>query len=335
MTRDENGMNTGQRTNAPIFVVGHPRSGTTLLRLMLNEHPRIVIPAEAHVASYLRRVEQKYGSMKDEANRRVAVERLVSKKRQLEWELDRDETYARAMQADSPGGIFDAIMQLWCERTGKARWGEKTPGTYRFLPEVNAWFPECQVIHIIRDGRDVAVSCLTPPFSDNYDKGNVYEVALRWRDAIQRCRRAAKTLGPQRYLQIRYEDLADDPEGMLKGICEFLREDFAESMLDYHKNARSNVARGDNSFHQRTTKTVNKGRVERWRTDADDEFVCGFEGIAGKQLTELGYSLSGKRPTPAQRMRIVYEKHRPRRLIRNYKPPTGSAAHKPDQTQSA
>lgn len=317
---------TSGPTNAPIFVVGHPRSGTTLLRLILNEHSRIVIPPEAHLVSYLRRVESKFGALTDEANRRRAVERLVDKERMRDWGIPREDLFAAGMAADppTPGGIFAAVMSLWTKAEGKPRWGEKTPGTYRFLDDVCAWYPDCQVVHIIRDGRDVAVSCLTPPFSDSYDKGNVYEVALRWRDAVLRGRRAARRLGPERYFELRYEELTADPEPVVRRLCAFLHEEFEPSMLEYHKNATRNVARGDSSFHQRTKKGVDRAKVERWRQDASREFVMGFEGMAGRQLVENGYTLSGWRPSPAQQARILYERLRPRRVVKNYKPRGGS-----------
>ncbi len=318
------------KSTAPIFVVGHPRSGTTLLRLILNAHSRIVIPPEAHVVSFLRRCESKFGPLVNEANRRRIVERLVAKRRMQEWGLDPEAMYSRCMEAEpqTPGGLFAALMSLWAEKEHKPRWGEKTPGTYRFLSDVNGWFPDCQVIHIVRDGRDVAVSCLTPPFADLYDKGNVYEVAVRWRHAIHCCRRARRTLGPSRFLEIRYEDLTTDPEGVVRKLCAFLGEAFEEGMLDYHKSATTHVSRGDKSFHQRTQQSVNRGRVERWRTDAKPEFVAGFEGVAGSELEAFGYPLSGITPPTRQQVRILYEKLRPRRLVKNYKPPGGESAEK-------
>ncbi len=318
------------RRNAPIFVVGHPRSGTTLLRLILNAHSRIVIPPEAHVASFLRRCEKTYGPLVVEANRRRAVERLVGKRRMQEWGFEEEEMYMRAMEADppTPGGVFAALMSLWTDKERKPRWGEKTPGTYRFLPEVNTWFPDCQVVHIVRDGRDVAVSCLTPPFADLYDKGNVYEVAVRWRHAIHCCRRAKRFLGPDRFFELRYEDLTADPETMARKLCAFLGEEFEAPMLDYHRSATKNVARGDSSFHQRTKEAVNRGRVERWRTDATPDFIAGFEGVAARELQDFGYPLSGITPPTRQQVRILYERLRPRRLVKNYRPPGGQSAEK-------
>ena len=328
-TSGEGQPSEGRRT-APIFVVGHPRSGTTLLRLILNAHSRIVIPPEAHIASFLRRCESKYGPLVNEASRRQIAERLVSKRRMKEWELDSEEMYMRIMEADppTPAGVFEALMSLWTDKARKPRWGEKTPGTYRFLPEVNQWFPDSQVIHIVRDGRDVAVSCLNPPFADFYDKGNVYEVAVRWRHALACCRRAKRTLGPERFLQIRYEDLVADPEKVTRSICDFLGERFEPAMLDYHESAKTHVARGDSSFHERTKKSVNRGRVERWRNDAAPDFIAGFEGIASRDLEALGYSLSGITPQTRQQIRILYERLKPRRLIKNYRPPGGQSAEK-------
>jgi len=306
--------------DAPIFVVGHPRSGTTLLRLMLDAHPRIVIPPEGHLVSLLTRAERKYGDLRDERNFTALVDRILGKERMQEWRLDPEDARRRCLAGErSPAGVLAALMSIWLERSGKPRWGEKTPGTYRFLPEVARWFPRSQIVHIVRDGRDVAVSCLTPPFSDQYDKGNVYEVAARWRDALRCGRRAAAALGPARYHELRYEDLTADPESRLREICAFLREDFEPVMLQYHREADGKVSRGERSFHQRTSGEVDRKRVERWRRDASEEFVAGFEGLAGRELARHGYALSGYRPAPALAGRILLERLRPRRPGKHYK----------------
>jgi hypothetical protein len=311
-------------SNAPIFVVGHPRSGTTMLRLILDSHPRIVIPPEGHLVSLLRRAERKYGALSDPANFEQLLDRLLHKQRMAEWKIDVEDARRRCMAGPhTPAGVFASLMSIWTDRTGKPRWGEKTPGTYRFLPEVNRWFPDCQVLHIVRDGRDVAVSCLTPPFADQYDKGNVFEVAVRWRDAIRRGRHAGGMLGSQRYLELRYEDLTAAPEAVVRALCDFLHEDFTPAMLKFHEQAKGKVARGDQGFHQRVSKQVDTQRVERWRKDADEEFVLGFEGIAGKELEENGYKLSGYKAGAALRGRILLEKLRPRDPSKHYKAPEG------------
>ncbi len=313
-------MSSNATSDAPIFIVGHPRSGTTLLRLILNAHPRIVIPPEGHLVSFLRRCESKYGALSDPKSFAATLDRLLNKERMREWGFDESDARARCEAGEhTPGGIFASMMSLWTDQSGKPRWGEKTPGTYRFIPDVDAWFPKCQVIHIIRDARDVAVSNLNPPFSDRYDKGNEYEVALRWRDAVRRGRVAAESLGPERYFEFRYEDLTDDPEAMARRLAAFLGEDYDPAMMNYHERATGDVPRGEHSYHQRTKAAVDKGRVERWRTDASREFVMRVEGIAGTEMKELGYELSGWQPSVALRAEIAVQKLKPRNLIKNYR----------------
>ena len=301
-------------------MVGHPRSGTTLLRLILDSHPRIVIPPEGHLVSLLRRAERKFGDLRDDANFERLLERLLNKARMVEWGLDPADARRRCLAGErTPGGVFAAIMSIWLERTGKPRWGEKTPGTYRFVPDVDRWFPDCQVVHIVRDGRDVAVSCLTPPFADMYDKGDVYEVAARWKDAVRRGNAAARRLGPSRYHELRYEDLTADPEGKVRELCAFLREDFDPAMLEYHRKSPGKVPRGERSYHQRTHGQVDTQRVERWRRDASEEFVLGFEGLAGAELEQKGYTPSGYSAPPALAGRILLERLRPRRPVKHYR----------------
>ncbi len=322
-------------SDAPVFVVGHPRSGTTLLRLILNAHPRIVIPPEGHVVSFLRRCEQKYGPMSDDDAFERAIDRLAHKDRQKEWGFTPDQIIDVCLQGEhSPAGIFASLMSLWTEQSGKPRWGEKTPGNYRYIEDVTGWFPKAQVVHIVRDARDVAVSCLTPPFSDRYDKGNEYEVALRWRDAVHRGRRAAQALGPQRYTEFRYEDLTAEPERLVHALCDFLHEDFVPEMMDFHRGAQGKLSRGEQSFHKRTHGEVDRKRVERWRRDVPREFVMRVEGMAGKELAELGYELSGFEPTLGLRAEFLAQKLKPRKLTRTFKPKGGGSSDKQSRSAS-
>jgi len=307
-------------STAPIFVVGHPRSGTTLLRLMLDAHPRIVIPPEGHLVSLLRRAQRKYGRLEEPGNFERLVDRVLHTQRMQEWQLDVEDARRRCLAGPhTEAGLFASLMSTWTGRTGKPRWGEKTPGTCRLIPDVNRWFPDCQVLHIIRDGRDVAVSCLTPPFADTYDKGDVYAVAVRWRDAIRRGRKAAGLLGPQRYMELRYEDLTADVEGTLRKVCAFLGEEFAPAMLEHERKAPGKVPRGERSYHQRVGAKVDSQRVERWRKDATPEFVLGVEGLAARELELYGYALSGYKAPAALQGRILLKRLRPRNPVKHYK----------------
>ena len=97
-------------------------------------------------------------------------------------------------------------------------------------------------------------------------------------------------------------------------------------MLRYHERRDGKVARGETSFHKRLAGKVDSQQVERWRRDASQEFVLGFEGLAGTELVRYGYRLSGYAPTAEMRARVLLERLRPRRARKNYKPSREKAA---------
>lgn len=315
-------------SNAPVFVVGHGRSGTTLLRLMLNEHSNLAIPPESSLVSYLRRADRK-GSLTDPAARTKVLERMfghvwMDQGWIAERGLDRDTLWKLASEAPpTPGGIMDALMSHWAEQHGATRWGEKVPNNYRFLPEIAEWFPGVKIVHLIRDGRDVALSCLTPPFADKFDHGSVYEVALRWQDAVRKGHACRAALGNEQYFELHYEELVTEPEPILRHLCTFLGEEFEPGMLEYHKDFDKTVPTYTRHHHQNLKKAANTSRVGRWRRDASEEFVVGFEGIAGPELAQCGYELSNFRRSPGQRTRIAFERFRPRRSINHHYQSTG------------
>lgn len=319
-----------RKTPRPIFIVGHGRSGTTLIRLMLNAHPAIHVPGETAFVSYLRRHLPSVGVTPREDGYAAVLDRLFERSWFREKWLDDGpvpEAEVRAA-ADAcppdPAALLDALFGQRVRALGKVRWGDKVPNNYRFTAELNAWFPHGQVIHMVRDGRDVAVSCLTPPFSDEHDMGGVYEVALRWQDAMRRGTEARALLGDRRYREVRYEDLTADPERELRGLCDWLGEPFDPAMLEFHRSSKKEIPRSEQAVHPRLGQAVDRKRVERWRHDAPDGMVAAFEGVAGRELEQRGYPLSGERPSPALRARIAFERLRPRRRIDKPFKPRGS-----------
>jgi hypothetical protein len=310
----------------PVFIVGHGRSGTTLIRLMLNAHPAIHVPGETAFVSYLRRHLRPDGSTPRDDSWEAMLARLARREWFTEkWvddgPLPAEEVAACAAAAShDPGGLMGALFSQRVRALGKTRWGDKVPNNYRFLDDIAAWFPDAQVLHMVRDGRDVAVSCLTPPFSDEHDMGDVYEVALRWRDALRRGEKGRQLLGESRYRELRYEDLTADPEGQLRSLCEWLGEPFDPAMLEYHKSSKREIPDSEKAVHPRLGGQVDRKRVERWRTDAPDGMVAAFEGVAGPELQRAGYTLSDETPSPALKIRIAWETMRPRRIGRSYKP---------------
>ena len=203
-----------------------------------------------------------------------------------------------------PGAAVRAFYEAYAERAGKPRWGEKTPRYVLKMPLIQRALPEARFVHVIRDGRDVALSVLDRTVREDVDAA---EVARRWRRKIERAHEDRPKL--DHYLEVRYEDLVADPRPALERICEFVELPFDEAMLDYHQRSgerleemKRELPEGDGSAqlsverrmetHRRTTAPPDPKRASRWRTDMSDADREAFEAVAGSTLGELGYPLA-------------------------------------------
>lgn len=281
------------------FIVGVPRSGTTLLRLMLDAHPDLAIPPETnfiHLAAE---------ACEDASDPRQAfLETVMTHNRWKDLRIEEDllTQNVAAIKPFDLGEAVRALYRLYAEKFGKSRWGDKTPHYVRRMTVIQGLLPEAYFIHLIRDGRDVALSVKDLWFGAD----SVEDAARRWRGSIEKARRHSRKL--PHYLEVRYEDLVTDAESTLSRITEFVDLPWNQSMLDYYKTADERLSeierdktapsgeitsRGEEriAIHSLTHKPPQRDRIGRWRqemTAADRE---RFEEVAGETLRELGYDI--------------------------------------------
>ncbi|HEU4912534.1 MAG TPA: sulfotransferase [Actinomycetes bacterium] len=275
----------------PIFILGCPRSGTTLLRVMLNAHPRIAIPPETRflIPAYLRR--RRFGSLRTPRQRerlaRFVLDRPLSRFSRLQ--VSPDEVRARMDKAASLGAALAAPFAAYAERLGKARWGDKRPFYYSFVDELDRMYPDAQFVHVVRDGRACAASLKRPPFDYGSERAMV-----TWLNAVHSCRRAGERLGPERYHEVRYEDLVADPETSLRAMCAFLGEDFDPAMLAPEEVVDLVVPAGFEQ-HGQIKAGVNATSVAKWRQELSAGEIATMAAVAGGWLRTFGYEVDGGR----------------------------------------
>lgn len=279
----------------PIFVLGCPRSGTTLLQLMLHAHPRIAIPPETRFVLTAYRSRNSYGDLRREANRRALALDITGNRRTLFYDLGLDAQQVVAEVASGPptlGSVFGTIFRAYARRFGKPRWGDKRPGYYQCIPGLLRMFPDAQIVHLIRDGRDCVASLKSMPWA----RQDIYEAISTWTEAIDSCRRAARRMPPDAYAELRYERLVADPDGQLRELCDFLGEDYDQAMTQPHKVADSIPER--KTWHAGNRRPITPAPSGTWRGRLDSSEVSLCERVMGRRLRELGYDLSGA-PRPA------------------------------------
>lgn len=299
------------------FVVGSGRSGTTMLRAMLDSHPALAIPPESYfVASSARqrhRYEQPTGFSAERFCADLAVSRWF-----LRWGLEPERL--RTSLAEEPvAGLPEAIRRvfaLYARQQDKARYGDKTPPYVLNLPLLAGLLPEARFVHLIRDGRDVAASLVDASFGPR-DFG---QAVLHWEHAVRRGRAGARRLPPGRYLEIRYEQLVADPETQLRRIAGFVDLPYDPAMLEYHRRAAVVLAGvGRPEQHQHVREALRTG-VRDWRVTLPAEHVALFEALAGSLRAELGdepgtVGVQARARLQALQHRASREAHRlPRRL---------------------
>jgi len=279
------------------FVIGMTRSGTTLMRLMLDSHPKLTIPPETH---FIPDVIKAFNDGRDSPAEVAAV--MTESRRWGDFEVSAEELERelhRLRPLTHPEMAIRTFYRLYAKRQGKSRWGDKTPGYATKIRRIKRTLPEASFIHMIRDGRDVALSL------QDRDAGlSTEQIARRWRHRINRTRRAAHDVPD--YLEIRYEDLVADPDGTLRRICEHIELDYSARMLDYHERATDRLrelakplaAEGEKrglsaesrlEAHAMTAEPPRTDRSGRWRTEMPPADLAVFEEHAGEVLVKLGY----------------------------------------------
>jgi hypothetical protein len=285
-------------------IVGSERSGTTLLRLMLDAHPELAIPPETHFVPDVAALGTKGPDL-----RRAFQQLVTTAPTWHDMQMEADELAASLEEVEpfTASGGLRAFYGLYARGHGKTRWGDKTPKYVRRLADVERVLPEAHFLHVIRDGRDVALSAREAWAG----RDSPFPVrARRWRKDVTRGRSSGRRR--QHYLEVRYEDLVSEPEQELRRVCRFCELRWADDMLRYHETAATRLSeladkllpgggkavREDRlAIHARTASSPQPQRAGRWRREMSADDLAEFEAVAGDLLEDLGYELAAKTPT--------------------------------------
>jgi hypothetical protein len=259
--------------SAPVLVGGCGRSGTTLMRVILDTHPNICCGPESHlfVPQWPR---------PDKLARRFELS---------EQELDTMLTASRS-QAE----FIETFFAFYARSRGKTRWAEKSPRNVLHLDYIFEHFPNARFVHMIRDGRDTICSLRTHP-RHKVVEGQLVE--LNTRHPLEPCiarwvgdvRAGLQRRGDPRYIEVRYEALVTDPRATLMPLFEFLNEPFDERVLTYHQQQGN--SRDPRHFPQNpeATRALYTAAVARWQRDLTTDEIALVKREAGPLLKQLGY----------------------------------------------
>jgi LPS sulfotransferase NodH len=281
----------------PFFILGCPRSGTTLLQVLVDSHPGIAIPPESFLFDRFGPLLDTYGDLANPARLRALAADLLADERIRDWALDAtvDELLGR-VRAPSAAGLFDALFSLYAARRHKTRWGDKTPQHALRMPELLAVYPEARIIHLVRDGRDVAESTARIAIGPC----SILAIARRWKHYMDTVRTAAAGLPPSQFLEVRFEDLVRDPGGIRRRIMDFIGEDDSKCPpVDQDLPETGTRERSAGYAHHASLRSaITAGKIGVFRTALTPRQIELFEAVAGDVLVRHGYGLSVAHPRP-------------------------------------
>lgn len=281
------------------IVVGVSRSGTTLLRLMLDAHPEMAVPYETQFLGHVLHLRSSGDVLRAQFH-----DTIVGAMTWNDFQLDA-EAFRRELDTLEPFTLTSGLRcfyAMYARRFGKRRYGDKTPGYCHYMAAIGQVLPEAHFIHMIRDGRDVALSMRDLWFGPGPD---LDAQAREWISWIAAAREQAKSC--ERYLEVRYEDLLADPARVLRRVCAFVDLRYTPAMLRYHERAAERMSEindwksGDGglwasreqlaALHHLTSRRPDQGRAGRWRREMSRQERASFEAIAGDMLAQCGYEV--------------------------------------------
>lgn len=279
-----------EKTNnmPPIFVFGVQRSGTTLLRLLLDSHSEIAIPHESFVMVHYYENLKDYNNLEQIEDMENIAQDILHDKGFRDWappvrieELDLNSC------VNYPD-LINMIFSCYAHKCGKNIWGDKTPTYVQDMNILNELFPNARFINLIRDGRDVALSLERQTWGPTG-----YISALKyWRETVFWTRKMGGLLPKDRYLEVKYEDLVLNTQGSVMKILNFLDLSYEKGLLEqYFQNLGKKIPDSAKKYHANVFRPIDKGLVHSWKSKLSEVDEALSYQIAGNLIEELGYPI--------------------------------------------
>lgn len=265
-------------TAAPVFIVGMPRSGTTLLQSILNEHELVAIAPETH---FLTKFAKRYKDPKQCLKNFVLSERF----RYLGITPERLKNCVKQYPTMTHFSIFDCILREFANNHGKSIYGEKTPGHYEYVGKLLEWYPNARIIWMVRDPRAVAASYQNVP----WNRTGVEGASIRWRSCTKKLYRWKQD---QRIYILKYENLVVDPKITLRFITEFLNiTPLPEKILEKNRKAfyANNIEGWEDNHLKAARKKVTTKPLYKWKNQLSEKQIRRIECITSREIKKMDY----------------------------------------------
>lgn len=270
---------SASRPHAPLLIMGSPRSGTTFLSQMVNRFLDIHVCRDNGTLLRFQRILSHYEPLTQQANLARLVEHLFADRyfterlRNRGMTLSQDELIAK-VEPRTYGGLIDAVFSATARTHGKGNWGYKRASFARVTGhQIDELFPAARFVHCIRDARDVVLSMRTS--TDLLLERSWHFGAVDWVSHLTTGRSLGEQLGPDRYMEVRYEQFMAEPAKVLTDIIAFTGGDASEA-----RTAR---------IHAEIGQLLKADNTEKWRRSVPPDAIRIIERVAGRLLASLGY----------------------------------------------
>lgn len=301
----------------PLFIVGCGRSGTTLLRLMLNMHPELAIPEESHVLYQIARL-RSFGRWPRAASPDFVgrfLEHVESSPFMANWELEPG-GLRRRIESKAARGFGQLLLCMYEEylaKAGKPRWGDKTPMHVQYMWIIRRFFPTARFVHVLRDPRDVAQSVAAKSWGPRH----LNHAGHYWKWLVLSGMISGRMLGARSYLEVRFEDLVREPEEILRKITRFAGLEYTDQLLRYHQSqAASDYAAKGNEGSKRLQQKLDPERVFLWRQSMRARDVSSVDRQCGAVMRLGGYECERLSPRQARDLERLSDLVHPESLTR-------------------
>jgi hypothetical protein len=294
--------------NPYVFIVGCPRSGTTLLRRLVDTHPHIAI---IHQSRFIPNFfEGRRGLTPEGLVTTKLVDRLLQARgvKNLETSREMLESLVEAGEPLSYSTFITGVFDLYGKGQGKRLVGDKTPAYVRRIPTLHALWPEARFVHLIRDGRDVCMSAINWRKADHalgrfstWGVDPITTAAVWWEWHVRLGREDGGSLAPKLYHEVRYEELVSRPAKTCEKLCSFLDLPYDDAMLKFHEGREK---ADPNLDAKKAWRPLTFG-LRKWSEQMPAEALERFEASAGDLLEELGYPRACPPPPEEKLARAV------------------------------
>lgn len=290
-------------SDTPIFIIGNPRSGTTMFRLMLSSHSKIMIAPESGFMQWWHEKYKQWNSQDNSNKLDDFLNDLFDSRRFEYWKMVKSDLKNYILKNDPKtyAELISLIYKKHALNIGKTKgyWGDKNNYYLNHIDQLNSLYPKAFFIHIIRDGRDVFSSYkrlskikgkvkLAPNLPSTAN-----EVAKEWTSSINKINESFSKIKSENKLEIRYEDLVQNTEDVLTKITQLLDLDFESEMLSFHENNKQNamVPQDYVPWKKETFSKLNKNGIGRYRLELSNDEIYSFEKLAQSELSKNQYTL--------------------------------------------